>query len=51
MKPFDARWSKEEIAKKSRPNWDVKRAIEDASHDPTNRAAGAVNLRYKKRTL
>ena len=39
--------SKEEIARKSRPHWEIKRAIVEAAHDPTNDAAGKVNLRYK----
>ena len=39
--------SKEEIAKKSRPHWEIRRAIVEAAHDPTNDAAGKVNLKYK----
>ena len=46
LTPFDVRWSKEGIAKKSRPHWEITRAIVEASQDPTIDTGGTMNLSY-----
>ena len=47
LKPFDARLSKEVIARKSRPPKDIRMAMEEASRDLTQEAAGTVIFIYK----